>query len=458
MYQNHRIAAVVPAYNEERHIGGVIRSMPELVNHLVVVDDASTDGTAERARETGDPRLVLLQHERNTGVGGAVVDGHRAALALDADVVCVMAGDGQSDPAYLPELLGPLVDGRCDVTKANRFFSATSFAGMPRHRVVGNVVLSFLNKLASGYWHVFDPQNGYVALRHEALEALPLDCIGQGYSLENDLLINLNIIGARIADVPIPAVYGDEESTIRLWRDGPAIATRLFLGFFRRIFRKYVLWSFSPVALFLFGGLFLILFGGLMGLWVLRLTWGPPVATTGTVLLSVGPLLAGTNMLLSGLVLDVQEGQRLEVQLDPFGGHATRQRARRQLLRRQQGQAVDPDPAPRARSNRSTSTDSSASRQASDTATRSNTGQSYRVVAVDISTASPPSSGDQDDPSPPGSDTDTSNVTISAKGRPRRSSMTATSSPTGSPSNAAANPSSPSASKPPPRSAVPEKP
>jgi hypothetical protein len=145
------------------------------------------------------------------------------------------------------------------------------------------------------------------------------------------VLINLNIVGARVADVPVPAVYADEQSSIKLRRVAPAIASLLVKGFFRRIFRKYVLWSFSPVALFLFGGMALTLFGIVTGLWVWLSTLGEPVATTATVLLAVGPLLVGINMLISGLVLDIQEGQRLEVQLDPFGGHATRQRLRREL-------------------------------------------------------------------------------------------------------------------------------
>jgi hypothetical protein len=264
-------------------------------------------------------------------VGGAVIDGHYRALELGVDIVCIMAGDAQCDPAYLGSLVEPVADGRCDMAKANRFFSSKSFAGMPKYRVFGNVVLSFLNKLASGYWHVFDPQNGYLAVRREALEAIPLDSIAKGYSLENDFLINLNIVGARVADVPVPAVYGDEQSSIKLRHVIPQMMHLLFKGFFRRIMRKYVFWSFSPVALFLFAGLSLILFGSVVGAWTVAHTLGEPVASTGTVLLSVGPLLAGTNLLVSALMLDIQEGRRLEVHLDAFGGHATRQRMRQQL-------------------------------------------------------------------------------------------------------------------------------
>lgn len=332
MYRDQTIAAVVPAHNEEHHVGTVVATMPTFVDHVIVIDDASTDDTSAAALATQDPRLVLVRHEQNTGVGGAVVDGHRKALELGAEIVCVMAGDGQMDPAYLPSLLDPIVDGLCEMTKANRFFSSSSFDSMPRHRVVGNVALSFLNKLASGYWNLFDPQNGYVAVRREALEAIPLDSISQGYSLENDFLINLNIVGARVADVPVPAVYADERSGIRLRRVIPQMTSLLFRGFFRRILRKYVLWSFSPIALFLFTGLCLTGFGIVVGAWALLRTLGPPVATTGTVLLSVGPLLAGLNFLVSALMLDIQESRQLDVRLDRFGGHATRQRMRQRLL------------------------------------------------------------------------------------------------------------------------------
>jgi glycosyltransferase involved in cell wall biosynthesis len=329
MYRDHVVAAVVPAHNEERHVAQVILTMPDFVDHIVVIDDASTDTTSETAAATADPRLVLIRHQRNTGVGGSVVDGYKRALDLGADIACVLAGDGQMDPDYLPSLLDPIVDGRCDMAKANRFFSSRSFDGMPRHRVAGNIALSFLNKVASGYWDLFDPQNGYVAIRREALEAISLDSISAGYSLENDVLINLNIVGARVADVPVPARYGDERSGIKLRRVVPQMSGLLFSGFFRRIMQKYVFWSFSPVALFLFVGLALCAFGGLVGAWALARTLGPPVASTGTVLLAVGPILVGVNLLVSGLFLDIQEGRRLQVRLDPFGGHATRQRVRR---------------------------------------------------------------------------------------------------------------------------------
>lgn len=306
MYKGAAVAAVVPAYREERHIATVIKTMPEFVDHIVIVDDCSPDETSAAALAVGDPRVALLRHETNKGVGGAILTGHRHALELGSDINVVMAGDAQMDPDYLPALLDPIREGY-GFAKANRFFSMASFAGMPRHRIFGSVGLSFLTKLASGYWHLFDPQNGYTAIRRDVLQRLPLDRIAHRYSFENDLLIHLNILRVPAIDVPVPAVYADEVSGMRLGRVIPELLNLMLRGFWKRVWFKYVIWSFSPIALFLFGGLLLTLIGLLAGTWVIVQTLGPPVATTGTVLLSVGPLLVGIQMLMYALLLDIQE-------------------------------------------------------------------------------------------------------------------------------------------------------
>jgi glycosyltransferase involved in cell wall biosynthesis len=306
MYAGQRIAVVVPAYLEERHVGEVIRNAPELVDHIIVVDDASPDATSEAARGAADPRVEVIRHEQNTGVGGAILTGHARAVELGADVAVVMAGDNQMDPAYLPALLDPIVERGYGFTKANRFFSTTSFKGMPRHRIFGNVVLTFLTKVASGYWHLVDPQNGYTAVRTDVLRRLPLDKVAKRYEFENDLLIWLNILDVRALDVPVPAVYRDEVSSIRLSSVIVRLLRLLFVGFWRRVWLKYVLWSFSPIALLLFTGSTLVAFGILVGLWVLAHTLGPETASAGTVLLAVTPFLVGTQMLIQALVLDIQ--------------------------------------------------------------------------------------------------------------------------------------------------------
>jgi glycosyltransferase involved in cell wall biosynthesis len=307
MYRNRRIAAVVPSYNEEKLIGTVIATMPDFVDDIVVVDDCSSDDTSAAALAVGDPRVTVIRHEANTGVGGAIITGHRRAGELGADIDVVMAGDGQMDPAFLPDLLEPLIDGGREFTKANRFFSLRSFESMPKHRVLGNIILSFLTKLASGYWHLFDPQNGYTAITQATLRRLPLERISRRYSFENDLLIHLNILRVPAIDVPVPAVYGPAVSGIKLRRVVPELLRLLSVGFWKRFFYKYVLWSFSPVALFFISGLFLLLFGTGCGIWVLVHTLGPPEASAGSVVLSVAPLLVGIQMLLYALFLDIQE-------------------------------------------------------------------------------------------------------------------------------------------------------
>jgi glycosyltransferase involved in cell wall biosynthesis len=307
MYHDMVIAAVVPAYKEREHIARVITSMPDFVDHIVVVDDCSPDDTAEVARKTRDPRLTVVRREKNGGVGAAIVTGHRTARELGAHVNVVMAGDGQMDPAYLETLLDPVVRRGYAFAKANRFFSMRSFEGMPRLRVFGSVVLSFATKAASGYWHLFDPQNGYTAIHHEALDRLDLDRLAGGYSFENDLLIQLNVLRVPAIDVPIPAVYGTEVSGIKLHKVVPELLRLLVVGFWKRFFQKYVLWSFSPIALFMFAGLGLLLVSLVTGSWVVAHTLGPPVATTGSVLLAVTPFLLGVQLVLYALLLDIQE-------------------------------------------------------------------------------------------------------------------------------------------------------
>lgn len=310
MYKGLTVAAVVPAHNEQSLIGKVISTMPDLVDRIIVVDDASTDGTSEAAHAAGDPRVCLIRHDHNTGVGGAILDGHRTVIREGLDIAVVMAGDAQMDPAYLPALLDPIAEDSYGFVKANRFFSMESLEGMPRHRIWGNVILGFMTKLASGYWHLFDPQNGYTAVRRSVLERLPLAAISYGYSFENDLLIHLNILNVRAKDVPVPALYGDEQSGLTVHKAAPKIASVLFRGFWKRMWWKYVLWTFSPIAMLFFVGLFLTVFGFAFGIFVFVVALTGHTPTAATVMISVGPLLVGINMLVQALVLDIQESPR----------------------------------------------------------------------------------------------------------------------------------------------------
>lgn len=306
MYKNARITAVVPAYREEKMIGRVIETMPDFVDHIVIVDDCSPDDTSAAVERLAEPRVTLIRHEVNQGVGGAIITGHRAALELGSDVNVIMAGDAQMDPAYLPDLLDRVTDDGYGFAKANRFYSPESFYGMPGHRVFGNIVLSFMTKMASGYWNLFDPQNGYTAIRSDVLRRVPLERVAKRYSFENDLLIQLNILQVSATDVPIPAVYGDEVSSISLRRVIPELIHRLTVGFWTRIWYRYVLWSFSPVALLLFMGLGLFAFGVAVSIWLVFQVVGTAIATAATVMLAALPLMLGTQMLISALQLDIQ--------------------------------------------------------------------------------------------------------------------------------------------------------
>ena len=306
MYKGATIAAVVPAFREEKMIALVIETMPEFVDHIVIVDDCSPDDTSGAVRRVDDPRVTLIRHEINQGVGGAIITGHIEAMNLGADVNVIMAGDAQMDPEHLPALLDRVTDDGYGFAKANRFYAPESFAGMPRHRVMGNIVLSFMTKFASGYWNLFDPQNGYTAVRTEVLRRVPLERVAKRYSFENDLLIHLNVLQVSATDVPIPAVYGDEVSSIRLSKVVPELLHRLTVGFWTRIWYRYVLWSFSPIALLLFGGLILLLLGLGISIWVMFQIAASVVATAATVMLAALPLMIGTQMLLTALQLDIQ--------------------------------------------------------------------------------------------------------------------------------------------------------
>lgn len=318
MYRGARIAAVVPAYKEEKMIARVIETMPDFVDHIVIVDDCSPDGTSDAVLSMDDTRVTLIRHEENQGVGGAIITAHRAAMDLGADVNVVMAGDAQMDPDYLPQLLDPVTDGGFGFAKANRFYAAESFKGMPGYRVFGNVVLSFFTKVSSGYYNLFDPQNGYTAVRTEVLGRLPLERIAKRYSFENDFLIHLNIAQVPATDVPIPAVYGEEVSSIRLRKVVPELLHRLTVGYWTRIWYRYVLWSFSPIAFMLFLGLFLFAVGIGISIWVMFQIVGSVVATAATVMLAALPLMIGTQLLISAVQLDIQATPS-QPRLAPFG-------------------------------------------------------------------------------------------------------------------------------------------
>jgi glycosyltransferase involved in cell wall biosynthesis len=308
MYKGHTIAVVVPAHNEAQHVCTVAQTMPEFVDRIIVVDDCSQDGTGEVALNCGDPRLVVHRTPTNQGVGGAVVLGYRVAAELGSDVVVKMDGDGQMPPEYLPQLLDAITDQGYDYAKGNRFLAAESLKQMPRRRLFGNIVLTFLTKLASGYWHIFDPQNGYTAIKGDVLRVVNLDKINKRFFFENDVLVHLNMLNLRVKDVSIPAKYGSEVSDISLWNVGLTFPLLLLRRYFGRIYHKYVLTDFSPIALFLIVGAILFLWGAAFGviIWVRSYITQVP-EHTGTIMLALLPLILGFQLLLQAFVMDIQQ-------------------------------------------------------------------------------------------------------------------------------------------------------
>lgn len=249
MYEGCLVGVVVPAYNEEGLVGDVVRTMPAYVDRIYVVDDASTDGThaeieraAEHVNRTRDAEkegwsrtAVPLRHETNRGVGGAIKTGYQQAVRDGVDVVTVMGGDGQMPPEHLTRVLQPVVDGRAGYAKGNRLLDAETRDEMPRFRYVGNNILSYLTKVASGYWGVSDPQNGFTAISREALERVDLDGLYEGYGYCNELLVRLNVAGVRVAEVSHPPVYGDEESHISYSTYIPKVSMMLLRSFSWRL-------------------------------------------------------------------------------------------------------------------------------------------------------------------------------------------------------------------------------
>jgi glycosyltransferase involved in cell wall biosynthesis len=306
--QGKQIAVVVPAYRVEGQIEGLLRAIPAWVSVIIVVDDCSPDRSGEVARKvaTGDARVVVPRHEKNQGVGGAMKTGYAEALRRGADVVVKLDGDGQMDPAQLARLVRPILAGQADYAKGNRFRDFQALRRMPLARRVGNGALSFLTKWATGYWNIFDPNNGYVAIHRTALEYLPLESVASSYFFESSMLLHLNIIEAVVVDVPMPAFYGEEKSSLRIRRVLVEFPCRLVAGFLKRLVLRKMLYDFSLDALYWITGVPLLLFGVIFGgiKWFHYWSLNVP-APTGTIMVAALPVILGFQLVLNALVLDI---------------------------------------------------------------------------------------------------------------------------------------------------------
>lgn len=331
MYKGHNVAVVVPAYNESGLVGTVIDTMPDFVDRVYAVDDCSSDDTwieichhAALANSTApglehitdggyrEARVVPIRHRENTGVGGAVKTGYRYALEDNMDVIAVMNGDAQMDPAVLSRMLDPIVDGDADYAKGDRLRMGVRKHGMSRWRLFGNSLLTLLNKLSSGYWQTNDSQNGYTAISRRALERIPYEELYDQYGFLNDMLTTLNLHNLRVANVPHNAVYGDEQSTIRYGTFIPTLSAILLRNFVRRLTVRYLMFGFHPTILCYALGVAGLLLGVLATVLLL-------VGVSSIELTVVGGIVTAFMLLFSGavlaaaMVLDAQQSEPLEV-------------------------------------------------------------------------------------------------------------------------------------------------
>ena len=307
MNTQESIAVVIPSYRVTRHILGVLAAIGPEVGRIYVVDDKCPDGSGALVRaQCSDPRVRVIDHLENQGVGGAVMTGYREAIADGMTVIVKVDGDGQMDPSLIMQFVAPILRGEADYTKGNRFFNLEQIRAMPAVRLFGNAVLSLMTKLSSGYWDLFDPTNGYTAIHADVANHLPFNSISKRYFFETDMLFRLNTLHAVVVDVPMDASYGDEVSNLKISKIVTEFLLKHARNFAKRIFYNYYLRNMSLASIELPLGLLLFLGGGLFGglHWLTSLQGNIPT-TAGTVMLSALPVLMGLQLILAFLANDI---------------------------------------------------------------------------------------------------------------------------------------------------------
>jgi len=314
LVEGKTVSVVIPAHEEELLLPATLDGIPDFVDRIYVVDDASGDGTVDKARAAAeaDPRVSVIVREHNGGAGAAVVTGYRQVLEDGADVVVVMNADNQMDPDDLAHLVLPVARGEVDYAKANRLFTGQAWQLIPHSRYLGNAVLSLWTKIASGYWHVADAQSGYTAIDRRMLELLDLDHLYPRYGYPNDMLVHLNVWNAKVRDVPSRPVYGvGERSGIRLRKVIPAISWLLIKRFWWRLWQKYVIRDFHPLVFFYVFGLLSLLFGLGLGIYQIVIKAEGYAATAGVVVLVALLLLFGLLFTLFAMWFDMESNKDL---------------------------------------------------------------------------------------------------------------------------------------------------
>jgi glycosyltransferase involved in cell wall biosynthesis len=314
LIEGKSVAVVIPAYQEEELLPATLGGIPEFVDRIYVVDDASQDGTVGRARAAanGDKRISVIPRDRNGGVGAAVVTGYRQALDDHVDVTVVMNADNQMYPDDLAHLATPVANGDVDYAKANRLFTGQAWQLIPHTRFFGNAILSLLTKIASGYWHIADAQSGYTAISLPMLERIDLDGLYPRYGFPNSMLLHLNVWNAKVRDVPSRPIYGvGERSGIKLRRVVPAISWLLFKGFWWRMWQKYVIRDFHPLVFFYVFGLLSLVLGFALGVYQVVIKIVGFSATAGVVVLVALLMLFGLLFTLFAMWFDMESNKEL---------------------------------------------------------------------------------------------------------------------------------------------------
>ena len=302
-----KIAVVIPCFRVRAHILSVINRIGTDVDRVYVIDDLCPEQSGQYVQsQCSDPRVQVLFHEANHGVGGATITGYRQAVEDGATVIVKIDGDGQMDPQLISRFVTPILSGECDYTKGNRFFNPADVQGMPLARLLGNSALSFFSKLSSGYWLLFDPTNGYTAIHASLVRALQLDRIDKRYFFESDMLFRLNLLRALIVDIPMKAIYGTEKSNLSLSHASVSFLFKHIANFRKRLVYTYLLRDFSIASLELIAGSIILLWGICFGLfnWYQSFHTGTP-ASSGTVMLSALPIILGIQLLLGFLAFDI---------------------------------------------------------------------------------------------------------------------------------------------------------
>ncbi|MEI7669510.1 MAG: glycosyltransferase family 2 protein [Pseudomonadota bacterium] len=300
-------AVVIPCFKVKSSVMEVIKSVPAFIDKIYVVDDFCPENTGKYVESNcQDERIKILYNETNMGVGGAMITGYKQALADNCDIIAKLDGDGQMDGTLLPKFINPIIKGQADYTKGNRFHTIESLKDMPTGRIIGNAILSFVTKLSSGYWHVFDPTNGYTCISSEALKILPLNKISNGYFFESDMMFRLNTVRAVVIDIPMHGVYGEEKSNLSFRKNILPFVKGHTRNFFKRLVYNYFLRNFVLASLELVFGTILLLFGIVFGIfrWSDSLMTGH-ANTTGTIMIAVLPIITGFQLIMAFLNYDV---------------------------------------------------------------------------------------------------------------------------------------------------------